>query len=214
MKVKNSKYTLLLAAMMVSSTLFAQLDAQGFSPVKRDTEVTRITFENYLKKWTGEIMLNRFKETKAEYKNGEGMTIRVLAENAQIFMSVQGGQFENADGEMMDLFFSDEMIGLQKDRLRKAVQKFVVDFKQYLPELNDSEQIRFVFEVKDRVRKEKGKELPPSKLAHKRTYHLEALISYADFKAFKEGDLNEEDFKKKVNINLKQSVFFSKLMAY
>lgn len=200
MKVKNSKYWILLLAMIVSSPLFAQLDTEGFSPVKRDTEVTRVTFENYLKKWNGEVLLNRFRETTAAYKNGEGITINVVAENAHIYMSVQGGSFENADGEIMDTFFSDNMVSLQKERLKTAVENFVVEFKNYLPKLKDSETIRFVFDVKDQKRKRNGKETPPSKLAHKRTYHLEASISYKDFQAFKSGGMNKTDFIKAITI--------------
>lgn len=194
MKVKNSKYWILLLAMLVSSPLIAQLNTQGFSPVKRDTEVTRITFENYLKKWNGEVLLNRFRETTASYKNGQGMTINVIAENAHIYMSVQGGSFENADGEIMDTFFSDQMVSLQKERLQTAVTNFLVEFKNYLPKLKDNEKIRFVFEVKDQKRKKNGKELPPSRLAHKRTYNMEASIVYKDFQAFKSGNMNKTDF--------------------
>lgn len=200
MKVKNSKYWILLLALLVSSPLAAQLNTEGFSPVKRDTEVTRITFENYLKKWNGEVLLNRFRETTADYKNGEGITINVVAENAHIYMSVQGGSFENADGEIMDTFFSDDMVSLQKERLKSAVEDFVVEFKNYLPKLKDNETIKFIFDVKDQKRKRNGKEVPPSKLAHKRTYHMEASIAYKDFQAFKSGSMNKADFLKAITI--------------
>ncbi len=200
MKVKNSKYWILLLALLVSSPLAAQLNTEGFSPVKRDTEVTRITFENYLKKWNGEVLLNRFRETTADYKNGEGITINVVAENAHIYMSVQGGSFENADGEIMDTFFSDDMVNLQKERLKSAVEDFVVEFKNYLPKLKDSETIKFIFDVKDQKRKKNGQEVPPSKLAHKRTYHMEASIPFKDFQAFKSGSMNEADFLKAITI--------------
>jgi hypothetical protein len=201
MKVKNSKYWMLLLALMVSSTLTAQLNTEGFSVVKRDTEVTRITFDNYLKKWNGEVMLNRFRETTADYKSGEGITINVLAENAHIYMSVQGGSFENADGEIMDTFFSDDMIILQKERLQKAVERFVVDFKNYLPKLKDNERITFLFDVKDQKRRKNGKDLPDSELAYKRTYRLEASMAYKDFQAFKNGSLSEAEFIKAITIN-------------
>lgn len=200
MKVKNSKYWIVLLALLVSSPLAAQLNTEGFSPVKRDTEVTRITFENYLKKWNGEVLLNRFRETTADYKNGQGITINVVAENAHIYMSVQGGSFENADGEIMDTFFSDDMVSLQKERLRSAIENFVVEFKNYLPKLKESETIKFIFDVKDQKRKRDGKEVPPSKLAHKRTYHMEASIAYKDFRAFKSGNMNEADFIEAITI--------------
>ena len=201
MKVKNSKYWIILVAMMLSSSLAAQLDQEGFSPVKRDLEVTRVTFDNYLKKWSGDVLLNRFRETTASYKSGQGITILIISENAHIYMNTQGGQFENADGEVMDTFFTDAMVTLQKNRLQTALQKFLVDFKSYLPKLKDNEQIRFVFDVKDQKRKRNGKELPPSKMAHKRTYQLEAKIAYGDFKAFREGSLDEDSFLGKININ-------------
>jgi len=201
MKVKNSKYYLIIACLLLVNSLHAQLDTEGFSPAKRDTEVTRITFENFLKKWNGDILLNRVKKTTGEYKKGEGMTIKVVAENAQIFMSVQGGSFQNADGEIMDTFFNDAMIGLQKGRLEEAAKRFIVDYKNYLPKLNDSEYIRFLFEVKDQKRRKNGKELPPSRLAHKRTYQLEAKVTYSDFQSFRTGNSNEEALLEKIIIN-------------
>ena len=96
MKLKNSKYLIAIALMLMVNGLSAQLDTEGFSPAKRDTEVTRITFENFLKKWDGDILLNRIKKTKGTYQKGNGMTIRVEAENAQIYMSVHGGSFQNS----------------------------------------------------------------------------------------------------------------------
>lgn len=188
--------------MLTSLSLEAQSGQQAFSPQNRDTEVTRITFDNYLKKWNGEVLLNRIRETTANYKNGEGITITVVAENAQIYMNVQGGSFQDADGEVMDTFFTDAMIGLQKERLKEAVKHFLVDFKSYLPKMQTSEQIRFVFDVRDRLKKKNGKELPPSKLAHKRTYRLEATIAYNDFQQFREGNMEEQAFLDKLNFNL------------
>ena len=201
MKLKNSKLWITLVLMLTVNSLCAQLNSEGFSPAKRDTEVTRITFENFLKKWDGDILLNRIKETKGVYKKGDGMTIRVEAENAQIFMSVHGGSFQNADGEIMDTFFTDAMVGLQKNRLEEAAKQFIKDYKNYLPKLSDSETIRFVFEVKDQKRRKNGKEIPPSKLAHKRTYQLEASISYSDFQRFREGNINEEALMEQIKIN-------------
>ena len=201
MKVKNSKIWMIFAALLLSSSLAAQLDQEGFSAQHRDTEVTRITFENYLKKWGGEVLLNRFRETTAAYKSGQGLTIEVLAENAHIYMSVQGGNFENADGEIMDTFFTDDMVSLQKERLQTALKKFLADYKSYLPKVKSSEQIRFVFDVKDQTKKRNGKELPPSKMAHKRTYRLEATIAPSDFEAFRDGKMDESAFMKKININ-------------
>ena len=205
MKLKNSKYLIAIALMLMVNGLSAQLDTEGFSPAKRDTEVTRITFENFLKKWDGDILLNRIKKTKGTYQKGNGMTIRVEAENAQIYMSVHGGSFQNADGEIMDTFFTDAMVGLQKARLEEAAKRFMVDYKNYLPKLSDSEYISFVFEVKDQARRKNGKELPPSKLAHKRTYQLEARVTYSDFQAFRAGQLNEEALLKKIIIESKNS---------
>lgn len=200
MKVKNSKYWILLLAIMVSSPIIAQINTEAFSSVKRDTEVTRITFESYLKQWDGEVLLNRFRETTADYKTGQGMTINIVAENAHIYMSAQGGSFENADGDVMDTFFNDDMIDLQKTRLAAAVKKFMIEYKNYLPVLKGNETIKFVFDVKDQRRKHNGKEVPATKLAHKRTYHMEASITYSDFNAYKSGSLNEAGFIEAINI--------------
>jgi hypothetical protein len=200
MKVNNSKFWICLLLMMASSSILAQTTSGSFSSEKRDTEVTRITFENYLKRWHGEVLLNRFRESSAAYKSGEGMTLNVLAENAHIYMSVQGGSFENADGVIMDTFFSDAMISLQKERLAAAVKKFLVEYKNYLPTLSANENIRFVFEVKDAKRKGDGKEVPPSKLAYKRTYNMEASIAYRDFAAYKNGNSSEADFVNSIQI--------------
>lgn len=205
MKVKNSKYSIMMVFWLLVNSLNAQLDTQDFNPAKRDTEVTRITFENFLKRWDGDMLLNRIKETTGQYKPGEGMTVKVEAENAQIYMSVQSGSFQSADGKIMDTFFNDAMVGLQKQRLEEAAKKFIVDYKNYLPKLSDGEFIRFIFEVKDQSLRKNGKEVPPSELAYKRTYTLEARVKYSDFQSFRAGNSDRATLLQNISIDLRNN---------
>ena len=48
--VKYSKYLFVLVGLLVTLQVSAQSNSR-FSPLKRDLEVTRVTLENYLKKW-------------------------------------------------------------------------------------------------------------------------------------------------------------------
>ena len=200
--VKNSKYLIMLLGLVVTLHASAQSSNGRFSPVQRDLEVTRVTLETFLKKWDGEMMLNQFKEVKAAYKKGSGITISMSADNAEIFMSVHNGNFQNADDSILDTFFSDDMIALQKERLVDALQAFFDIYKSYLPKLENGEKVLIAFDVKDRIKKEKnGKQLKPSPLAHKRTYQLKAEISASDLENYKSGSMSEDAFNSNMKIN-------------
>lgn len=200
--VKNSKYLIMLIGLVVTLNASAQSSKGRFSPVQRDLEVTRVTLETFLKKWDGDMMLNQFKEVKADYKKGLGVTISMSANNAEIFMSVHNGNFQNADDSILDTFFSDDMIALQKARLIDALKAFFDTYKSYLPKLENGEKLLIAFDVKDRIKKEKsGKQLKASPLAHKRTYQLEAEISASDLENYKSGSMSEDAFNSNMKIN-------------
>lgn len=195
--VKNSKYLLCLLILVFCF----EAHGQGtFSPINRDMEITRITLENFLKKWEGEPLLNRIANTEASHRKGEGITFKVEAPNADIFMNTQGGMFRSGDQEMMDTFYTDAIVSLQQQRLAEAISKFVEDFYNYMPHLQDNESFRVVFEVKDAERKKDGDVVPPSPNAKTRTYQLIARWQMKDLKDLKDGKLNANQFSKKITI--------------
>jgi hypothetical protein len=199
--VKNSKYLIMLIGLVVTLNASAQGNGR-FSPVQRDLEVTRVTLETFFKKWDGNMMLNQFKDVQADYKKGLGITISMSADNAEIFMSVHNGNFQNADNLILDTFFSDDMIALQKERLVDALKAFFDTYKSYLPKLESGEKVLIAFDVKDRIKKEKsGKQLEPSPLSHKRTYQLEAEISASDLENYKSGSMSVDAFNSNMKIN-------------
>lgn len=201
--VKNSKYLMLMLGLVVSLSLKSQGNG-NFNAIQRDMEVTRVTFENFLKKWSEEPLLNIFKDSEASYQSGRGITIKLLAENARIYMSVHNGTFKNADEEIMDTFFSDDMVNLQKERLKSSISKFLIDFKSYLPQLQASERLQFIMDVKDSPEKNKPKEeTSPTPMEYKRTYTLEASVPVTDFENFKNGSITAEAFKAKINFEIK-----------
>lgn len=163
-------------------------------------EITRVTLENFLKKWDGEPLLNSITNTEASHKKGEGVTFTITAPNAGIYMNTQGGIFRNGDHGIMDTFYSGEIISLQKDRLLGAVQKFVVDFYSYMPELAGNENFKVVFEVRDAEVKKDGKVLPSAKGAKTRTYRLTAKWAMNDLKDLRDGKLNADQFSQKITI--------------
>ena len=194
--VKNSKYTFLIIGLLLS--FYTQ--GQTFSPVNRDMEITRVTLENFLKKWDGEPLLNSIKETEASHRKGEGVTFTIAAPNASIFMNTQGGLFRNGDDEIMDAFYTEEVISLQKDRLFGALQKFIIDFYSYMPELSGDENFKVVFDVKDAEVKKDGEILPPAKGAETRTYRLTAKWAMNDLKDLRDGKLNADQFSQKITV--------------
>lgn len=194
--VKNSKYTFLIIGLLLG--FYTQ--GQTFSPVNRDMEITRVTLENFLKKWDGDPLLNSIKDTEATHQKGEGVTFTITAPNANILMNTQGGMFRSGDHEIMDTFYTQEIISLQKDRLLEAVQKFVVDFYSYMPELSGNENFRVTFKVKDAEVKKDGKVLPAAKGAKTRTYQLTAKWAMNDLKDLRDGKLNASQFSQKITV--------------
>ena len=195
--VKNSKYLLSLIILFLGFGLHGQ---GAFSPIDRDMEITRITLENFLKKWEGEPLLNRIAKTEASHQKGEGVIFKIEAPNADIFMNTQGGMFKSGDQEMMDTFYTDEIVSLQQQRLTEAVAKFVMDFYSYMPLLQDSERFKVVFEVKDAEKKKDGEVVPPSPKSKVRTYQLIASWEMKDLNDLKNGKLKANQFSKKITI--------------
>lgn len=194
--VKNSKYTTLIIMMVVSISTYAQT----FSAVNRDMEITRVTLENFLKKWDGDPLLNKIENTKAEYKEGQGITFTIQAPNANILMNTQDGMFKNGDKTIMDTFYTSEIISLQQDRLISAIKRFITDFSSYIPHLEGSEDLMMVFEVKDSEVKKNGKTVPPSPKANSRSYVITAKWTMKDLKDLKAGQLGAYQFNEKITI--------------
>ncbi|MFT6873304.1 MAG: hypothetical protein ACJAVN_002324, partial [Roseivirga sp.] len=164
--VKNSKYIALVIIMVISTGAYAQT----FSAVNRDMEITRVTLENFLKKWDGDPLLNKIENTEADYKKGKSITFTVVAPNADILMNTQGGVFRTGDQGMMDTFYTPEIISLQQERLISAIKRFITDFNSYIPHLEGAEDLMMVFDVKDSEMKKNGETIPPSPKADTRSY--------------------------------------------
>lgn len=194
--VKNSKYLFTLAVLLVTLSI----KAQSFNAVDRDMEITRVTLENFLKKWDGDPLLNKITNTEAEYKKGRGVTFKIDAPNADILMNTQGGVFRSGDQTMMDTFYTPEIITLQQQRLMDAIVKFITDFYSYVPELDADEDLRVVFEVKDSEIKKNGKVAPPSPGASERAYVITAKWAMKDLIDLKEGKLDSDLFAKKITV--------------
>ncbi|MFT6054919.1 MAG: hypothetical protein ACJAXB_000712 [Candidatus Endobugula sp.] len=198
--VKNSKFLLYLLGLVISINLSAQLKSEGLSPVKRDMEITRVTLENFLKQYDEAVLLNQVKESSAVYINGKGIEITLQAPNASIILNTNSGRFSTGDFEILDTFYTDEMIALQKSRLEEATKKFIADYYTYLPKLASNETFNIVFNIEDPVIKINGEEVPPSGNASKRTYQLKATWSMSDMEALNQGSINEEQLLKRIKI--------------
>lgn len=163
-------------------------------------EITRVTLENFLKKWDGEPLLNNIKSTEAEHKKGDGVIFKVEALNAGIFMNTQGGVFMSGDNEIMDTFYTNDIVSLQQERLIQSIKKFVSDFYSYMPQLEGNEHFKIIFEVKDAEIKKEGKVIPPSSKSKTRTYILTAKWKMKDLKDLKDGKLKTSQFTEKITI--------------
>ncbi|OEK01404.1 hypothetical protein BFP97_07675 [Roseivirga sp. 4D4] len=194
--VKYSKYLFTLAILLCA----INVGAQSFNAVQRDMEITRVTLENFLKKWDGDPLLNKITNTEAEYKKGQGVTFKVDAPNADILMNTQGGVFRSGDQGMMDTFYTPEIISLQQQRLLDAIIKFVTDFYSYIPNLEGNEDFRVIFEVKDSELKKNGKVIPPSPKASERAYLITAKWNMKDLKDLKTGKLGAVQFAEKITV--------------
>lgn len=201
--VKNSKYLLILLGLAISINANAQLNPESLSLIKRDMEITRVTFENFLKQYDYAVLLNRIKESKAQYINGKGIEIILQAPNASIIMNTQSGRFSNGDNEILDTFYTDEIIALQQKRLEEATKKFIMDFYTYLPKLNKNEIFNVAFNIEDPKIKVNGEEAPPSPKAGKRTYQLKATWSMSDINALNQGTISKEQLLERIKIEKK-----------
>ncbi|WP_323756643.1 hypothetical protein [Roseivirga sp.] len=200
--VKNSKHLIYLLGLVVSINAQAQLQQNGLSPIKRDLEITRVTFENFLKHYDDALLLNNIKESEGDYKDGKGVEIQFEAYNANIYINT-AARFGNNDNEILDTFYTDEIISLQQKRLEEATKKFIKDFHSYLPQLKPNEEFKFVFNIEDSKIKVDGKELPPSPKSAKRTYKLEAVWKMRDIDAFSKGEINESQLSDRIKIEKK-----------
>uniref|UniRef100_UPI004047FD79 hypothetical protein n=1 Tax=Roseivirga sp. TaxID=1964215 RepID=UPI004047FD79 len=198
--VKNSKYLVLLICLTVGIKMQAQIKSEGFSPIKRDMEITRVTFENYLKKYDEAPLLNNIRATEATYTEGKGVEIKVEAPNAEILMNTQFNNFKMGDDEILDTFYTEEIINLQQKRLEKAISRFVVEFRSYLPKLKPNETFSIVLNIADAKRTVNGKEKAPSPKAGSRAYHLSVTIKMSDLNALDKGELSETQFSERILI--------------
>ncbi|MGW8123453.1 hypothetical protein ACV07N_12405 [Roseivirga echinicomitans] len=201
--VKNSKYLLYLLGLLVSINAQAQLKQEGLNPIKRDLEITRVTFENFLKHYDEAVLLNNIKESEGEYQNGKGIEVHFEAPNANIYINTASARFGNNEPEILDTFYSDEIISLQQKRLEEATKKFIQEFHSYLPRLKASEEFRFVFNIEDSKIEVDGKALPPSPKSAKRTYRLEVVWKMSDINAFSKGEINESQLSERIKIEKK-----------
>ena len=181
--VKYSKYLMALGLMLVVSGLWAQGGGK-FSPLQRDMEISRVTLENFLKKWTGDPLLNNIRQTTSKYNAGEGVVFSIEAPNARIFLDGRISWSNNSDKALMDTFYDEEIIRLQKDRLKLSVARFLQDFSSYLPDVNENEKISFLFEVSDPVN-DKDEQPAASPKQNLRTYYINFSIEGSDLKDLK-----------------------------
>ncbi len=163
-------------------------------------EITRVTLENFLKKWDGAPLLNKISNTEVEHKKGSGVKFKVEAPHANILMNTQGGMFINGDAQIMDTFYTNEIISLQQERLVACIKKFISDFYTYMPQLSSDENFEIVFEVKDAKVKRDGKVMPPTPKADTRQYQLTARWKMTDLKDLKDGKLNASQFTERITI--------------
>lgn len=201
--VRNSKYLLTLTLLAWLSTgLFAQMSKSKFSPIERDLEISRVTLENFLKKWDGDPLLNRITKANGSYTAGEGVLFSIQAPNARIFFDGRGIWNDKADQDLMDTFYDEEIIELQKTRLKQSIAKFIKDFSDYLPEVDNSESIAFQFEVSDPVNKEG--ELPVSTPKQNlRTYQVVYSISSNDLSTMNNTQLSISEIENIIKITTK-----------
>ncbi|OEK04163.1 hypothetical protein BFP71_11800 [Roseivirga misakiensis] len=163
-------------------------------------EISKVTLDNFLKKWDGAPLINNIKGTEATHKSGEGITFTITATNARILMNTQNRFFRNGDSEIMKLFYSSQIIELQKERLLTALEEFLEDFNSYLPLLSEEEQFKVVFDVKDEEIKKDGKVIPAAKGSDQRTYQLVAKWNVEDLENFKNGKLSADQFNEKITV--------------
>lgn len=182
--------------MLVTSGLWAQTGSK-FSPIQRDTEISRVTLENFLKKWDGEPLLNRVDETKSSYSRGKGVEFNIDAPNAMIFLDGRISWSKSPDKVLLDTFYDEEIIRLQKDRLKVSIAKFLEDFSSYLPKVETTEEISFVFNVKDPENKTE-QQPGTSPKQNLRTYQIAFSISGADLNTLNSSNLSRNEIENRI----------------
>lgn len=187
--------------MLVTSELWAQSGSK-FSPLQRDMEISRVTLENFLKKWDGEPLLNNIQHASADYTQGKGIEFKVEAPNARIFLDGRITWSKNQDNVLMDTFYDEEMVGLQKERLKQSIAKFIKNFSSYLPTIDNSEEIEFLFEVKDPVNK-KDEQPAASPKQNLRTYYIAFTISGTDLKSLRNTELSVDQIESRIKTSTK-----------
>lgn len=195
--VKNSKYLLVSLLMILSMMMQAQLSENTFDPIKRDVEISRITLENFLKQWEGKPLMNKIEKVEAEYQKDFGVKFKIEVPHADILMIHQGGTFKKGDDEMMETFYTDEIIDLQKQRLDSALNQFIVDFKTYLPTINPNQVLEFSITVGADEKKESKAKLISS-------YEMLRQWTIQDLESFKKEEITQKEFIKRVKRNNEQ----------
>lgn len=190
--VKNSKYLITLTLLVwLHCGLIAQMINNKFSPIERDLEISRVTLENFLKRWEGKPLMNKIKKVEAEYQKDYGVKFTIEAPHAEILMINQGGRFHEGDEEIMETFYSEEILELQQQRLDTALNKFIVDFKAYLPTINPNQVLEFKINVGADEEKE-----AKVKLINSYEIHRQWIIK--DLESLKKEEISQEEFIKRV----------------
>jgi len=195
--VKYSKYLLLGLALFTSLSLEAQNGS--FDVIKRDSEITRVTLENHMKRWNEEQLLNRIKTTEVQYKRGKGLTVKIDAPNSKVFLENGVSWSFNYDNELLDTFYDEEIIALQRERLTNCIAHFLADFNTYLPQIKDNETYTFILDIRDELKEEEEVQMTANR--QKRNYQMNIQFEAIELDTFKE--LDEDEILQKLKIEIK-----------
>ncbi len=179
--------------------------AQSQNTIKRDLEICRITLENYLVQWDMAVMLNTIKESKANYSKANGATITILAPNASILITSQRGNLHKGDEEIMNTFYSTEMISLQRKHLKTVTMDFLEDFSSYLPKIGNEELIRIEYIVTDADVVDKFKDssiLPSEVFQEARNYKITYSWSMKDIADLASKSISKEQFGERIQTEI------------
>ena len=168
--VKYSKYLIILWATVYAWSAEAQMKG-SFDAIERDSEITRVALENHFKHWDEAQLLNQITSTEVSYQSGTGLLIDIEAPNTRIFLENQSKWTPSGDQELLDTFYSNEVIGLQQHGLSLCLAQFTADFHGYLPKIKTDEGFVFRFTVSDPETKQISDE------SKRRHYELTLTIS-------------------------------------
>ncbi|WP_305983394.1 hypothetical protein [Roseivirga thermotolerans] len=202
--VKNSNYLLTAFALvfLTINTSQAQMKNGKFSPVERDLEISRVTLENFLKKWEGAPLLNRIQKTESSYTEGQGATIFIEAPNARIFLDGRMNWSRELDTDLMDTFYDNEIVALQQQRLKSSLAHFLHQFSNYLPGVKANESIIFHFDIHDPViNQEEDPATSPKQ--PERTYQISFSIAQADVLNIESNKLSIEQIENRIKTSKK-----------